>query len=483
MKKLIHTLIITTLFVTMSSSCMDALEEKVFSQTTPDNLLDNENGIMALLGSCYGFTQNADRQRINMGEYPTDIAFQTGGFENGIAINFLTFSWDPSVGLFNMYYNIPYQAIRDANVLLENIDGADISEEKINLYKSEARFLRAFNYYRLYNWFGPTPLRQSSSDELVLPRANEEELLSFIEQELMDVVPFLPDPGNEEAYGRATKGAALGVLTKFYLNTKQWQKCADVALQVIELGYYELFPVFEDMLKVENEGNREMIMVNAAIPQMFANNYMPAAFPIGFRSWPEKGLIMQSNWNNPQTQYRLRDGFYDSFEEGDLRKEPILTAYINNAGNTINLRDQPDNTRSFRYWPDPDAQGENHGNDVPEIRYADILLSRAEALNELNGLNQESLNLINEVRFRAGLEDLEMSDFSGETDLRTHILMERSWEFYSEGLRREDLIRHGEFINSAISRGVSNARPHHNRYPLPLGAMDSNPELVQNEGY
>jgi hypothetical protein len=252
---------------------------------------------------------------------------------------------------------------------------------------------------------------------------------------------------------------------------------------MIELGYYELFPVFEDMLKVENEGNREMIMVNAAIPQMFANNYMPAAFPIGFRSWPEKGLTMQSNWNNPQTQYRLRDGFYDSFEEGDLRKEPILTAYINNAGNAINLRDQPDNTRSFRYWPDPDAQGENHGNDVPEIRYADILLSRAEALNELNGLNQESLNLINEVRFRAGLEDLEMTDFNGETDLRTHILKERSWEFYSEGLRREDLIRHGEFINSAISRGVSNARPHHNRYPLPLGAMDSNPELVQNDGY
>ncbi|MCE7054246.1 RagB/SusD family nutrient uptake outer membrane protein [Algoriphagus sp. AGSA1] len=481
MKKLVYILLMA-LCSPLVFSCIDALEEKVFSQITPDNLT-TEDGIVALLGSSYGFTQNADRQRINMGEYPTDIAYQTGGFENGIAINFLTFSWDPSVSLFNMYYNIPYQAIRDANVLLENIDNATISQERIDLFKSEARFLRAFNYYRLYNWFGPTPLRLSSSDELVLPRATEEEFLTFIEQELLETIPILPDPGSEEAYGRATNGMALGTLTKFYLNTKQWQKCADTALELMNLNYYELFPVFEDMLKVENDGNREMIMVNAAIPQMFANNYMPAAFPIGFRSWPEKGLEMQSNWNNPQTQYRLRDSFYDSFEELDLRKEPILTAYLNNAGNSINLRDQPDNTRSFRYWPDPNAQGENHGNDVPEIRLADIILSRAEALNEVNGVNQISLDLINQVRTRAGLEDLQLSDFAGQDELRAHILKERAWEFYSEGLRREDLIRHEKFIDLAISRGVANARPFHNRYPIPLGAIDSNPALVQNDGY
>lgn len=475
--------VVAIIILVICGSCEDALKEKMFSQIAPGNQLNSEEGIVALLGSSYGHTQNADRQRINLGEYPTDISFQTGGVENGTAISFINFTWDPGIWLFNSFYNTPYQAIRDANVLLENIDGADIDPSKIVLYKSEARFLRAFNYYRLYNWFGPTSLRLSSSDDLELPRAEEGEFLTFIEQELLDVIPLLPEPGNESAYGRATKGAALGVLTKFYLNTKQWQKCADAALEVIDLKYYELFPVFEDMLKVENERNKEMIMVNATIPQLFGNNYMPAAFPIGFRSWLDKGLVMQTNWNNPQTQYRLRDSFYESFEEGDLRKEPILTTYVDNAGNNVNLLDQPDNARSFRFWPDPNAQGESHGNDAPEVRYADILLSRAEALNEINGPTEEALALINEVRNRAGLVNLILSDFNTQTELRSHILMERGWEFYSEGLRREDLIRHDQFISSAINRGVTGARHFHNRYPLPLGEIDSNPALIQNEGY
>lgn len=98
-------------------------------------------------------------------------------------------------------------------------------------------------------------------------------------------------------------------------------------------------------------------------------------------------------------------------------------------------------------------------------------------------LCQESLDLINEIRSRAGLDAVEVRDFSGTEDLRTYILRERSWEFYSEGLRQEDLIRYGLFIDFAINRGVSNAQPSHNRYPLPLGAIDSNPELVQNQAY
>src|SRR5690606_39797988 len=108
----------------------------------------------------------------------------------------------------------------------------------------------------------------------------------------------------------------------------------------------------------------------------------------------------------------------------------------------------------------PNAISQNNGNDIPVVRYADILLSRAEALNELSGPNQESIDLINQVRTRAGIDNLQLASFSTKEQLRDHILAERGWEFFTEGKRREDLIRMGKFISGALSRG-KNAKPTH----------------------
>ncbi|MEJ7830419.1 MAG: RagB/SusD family nutrient uptake outer membrane protein [Segetibacter sp.] len=123
------------------------------------------------------------------------------------------------------------------------------------------------------------------------------------------------------------------------------------------------------------------------------------------------------------------------------------------------------------------------GNDLPEIRYADILLSRAEALNELTGPNTESINLINLVRKRAELTDVKLTDFTSKDALRDHIIKERGWEFYSEGLRREDLIRTGKFISYAQARGVANAKDYKVLFPIPQQALDADPLLKQNPGY
>ena len=141
-----------------------------------------------------------------------------------------------------------------------------------------------------------------------------------------------------------------------------------------------------------------------------------------------------------------------------------------------------DNVRSFKYWPDPNAVGEAMGNDIVYIRYADILLSRAEALNELSGPTQEAIDLINAVRQRANAATLTLASYPTKEGLRDFLLAERGREFYSEGLRREDLIRHGKFISSARSRGYS-AKDHQVLYPIPLQQIDANPNLEQNDGY
>lgn len=468
------------------SGCDSFLEEDVYSELAPGNFLTTREGMESLLQAAYaesmwGFGA-AKYRTLHVSEWTTDLVWQTGGGENRAAQLMIDFTWDPSnnVGLM---YNKPFDAIRNANVLLDNIDDADVPANVKEMIRAEARFIRALNYYYMYVWLGPVPLRTSATDPLELPRATEEEMKAFIEEELLAAIPNLPPPGQQPQYGRATNGAARGVLTKFYLNTKQWQKAADMAQEVMNMGAYSLYPDYFELFKAENERNSEFIWVDTAIPQGPGNTHMNATFPPGFRENPRTGLKWQNNWNNWASQYRLRDNFVESFEEEDERKKAIIEVYINAKGDTVNLANMKDNRRAFKYWPDPNANGNQHGNDMPRVRYADILLTRAEALNELNGLNAESVQLLNQVRERAGVDPMSMGDFNGKEGFRNHLIDERAWEFYYEGLRREDLIRWDKFIDFARARGISNAQPYHRLFPIVQSAIDANPALKQNPGY
>lgn len=466
--------------------CSDLLDEELFSQMAPENFLTTQEGIKSTLDAAYaegyqnGYSHHSVR---NIEEWCTDIEWETGGGENRTAVLMINFTWDASVDwMYGDMWLKPYRAIRNANVVLENVESADISEELRRTYTAEARFVRALSYYYLHSWFGPVPLRRSSEDEIYLARPSEEEMRQFIESELLAVIPDLPAPGAEQAYGRATNGGARALLGKFYLNTRQWQKAADMAKEVMDMGNYALYPDYAMLFRVENERNSEFILAFPQIPNVPGNNYINGAFPDGFASHPETGLTFLTSWRNWAAQYRLYDSFYNSFEEDDKRMDLIIDSYINGQGNTVSLLNN-NNTRSFKYWPDPNGLGNEHGNDVPAVRYSDILLSRAEALNELNGPNQESIDLINSVRDRAGVELLALSDFTSTEQLREHLLNERAWEFYSEGKRREDQIRMGTFVSSALDRGITNAKATHELFPIPQAALDANEMLVQNEGY
>ncbi len=468
------------------TSCESMLEEQPYSELDPGDVLTTANGIEKVLVSAYGnmVWNNVKFKLTRFEEWSADLSWQTGGVENRTALTILNWTWDASQDHFIGAYNRHYEAIRDANIILGNLDlVAEIADDKKASLTAEARFIRAWAYYRLYIYFGTTPLRTSIDDPAEMRRATEEEMLQFIESELLAVIPDLPDPGSEAHYGRATNGGAKALLAKFYLNTKQWQKAAAACQDVIDMDKYRLFPDFESLLKAENDGNSEMILVTPLSPDGPAMNYMEGAFPPGFAAWPEKNVV-NTSWENHGTQHRLRESFYNSFAPGDKRREPILTKYVNDRGVTVDLlNDAEDNIRSFRFWPDINAQGNRHGNDLPEIRYADILLARAEALNELNGPDEEAINLINQVRARAGVPDLSAADFATKEALRDHIVQERAWEFYEEGHRRTDLIRMGKFVEFAKKRGVENAAEYRLLYPIPQAALDANPLLKQNPGY
>lgn len=476
--------------ITLSlQGCKKFLEEDLYSQLAPGNFLTTQEGLESVLFSSYATTANMLTNNsiyvLGPEEFTTDIMIQSGDNVESTISQYINFQFHPALDFLTTNWDPPYQSIRNANIVLENADQAKVSDAQKTLYKAESRFLRAVNYYKLYLFFGPVPLRTSTTQELQMAKATDAEMKTFIESELLAVQPDLPDPGKEVAYGRAHKAAVKGYLAKFYLNTKQWKKAADMCQEIIDLKRYKLFDTYVNLFKVENERNLEYIWVRpakASTDRKNANSWMNTSFPENFASDPKTGLTFKNTWVNWPNEFRLLDGFYNSFETGDLRKNLILSEYVDNTGKTISLLNN-NNTRSFKYWPDPNATGASHGNDIPEIRYADILLARAEALNEMNGPNQESVDLINAVRKRANLGDKKLVDFVSKDALRDHILKERGWEFYSEGQRRQDMIRMNKYISSAIDRGKASAEAKHVLFPIPEVAITANPKLKQNTGY
>jgi len=485
MKK-IFTYILISGMVFSISSCEKSLEVSPNSEFSPDNVLSTDAGIKSLLFSAYAQAQTQTNSRwvINGAEMCTDVGYDTGGAENGGLLTLINYTWDPTTAtFFDDLWAPNYRAIRDANNVIQNIDAVNTTDANKKLYTAEAKVIRAQAYAILYNNFGPVPLRTPETQTGALARATNQQMLDFIESEITSAIADLPNAGAEAAFGRYNKGVASAILAKFYLNSKQWQKAADAAKAVIDFNYYSLYPSFEALFRVENERNKEIILALQCRPEdPFGNWFQAGALPPAYKSSPQfPNYVYTSSMSNFATMYRLRTAFTNTFAPTDKRLSLILTSYVNTSNATVSLT-TGDNARSFKYW-DNATVGNNSGTDVPVLRYADILLTRAEALNELSGPTTENLGLINQVRTRAGLANLTLIDVPSKELFRDAILRERGWEFVSEGKRREDMVRQGKLISNAIARGISNAKEHRVLFPIPQSEIDANKLCTQNPGY
>lgn len=468
--------------------CEAILEEPVKSQFTESTLLATKSGIESVLADAYS-KEGGVRNVVKRGEMTTDILWQTGGGENGTAVPLINFRWDPSSTLEAFDWMNHWEEIRNANIVLANTPNATgfTNEADRTALLAEARFVRIWAYYQLWDQFGLVPIRKSLDDALELPRATDEEFKEFMETELKAIIPDLYETGKQPAYGRAHRGAAQTLLCMWYLNTRQWQNCANMAQEIINSKKFELYPNYNDMFALENEKNKEFIWVKTYLANSGSTNILLATnLPWDFYKGLDGGIdgVINEKWSNFASQYRFYDDFYYSFDPKDQRKGRILTKYEDSKGKVVDLLvDYTDATRGMKYPPDPNASANNHGNDFPYFRYADVLLARAEALNELNGPNQESVDLINLIRNRAGLENISLSDYHSKDELLEQLLNERKWEFWNEGKRRRDLIRTNRFIRCAHDRGITNAKDFHVWFPIPQSAIDANSLLKQNDGY
>lgn len=470
-------------------ACKDPLREETFSTLGPVNFYNTAEDAEALLNAAYAQSQgwrDLTRDYLTFNEFTTDVAIERGGAINANTQPIEDFNFQTSHPWLDFWWARYYSAIYRANTVLDQVPNVPMDEERKNEILAEARFLRAFNYFYLHDLWGPTPLILTSATSVSdrPTRPTKAAFDTFLENELIALSESLPIRAKQ--YGRASRGAALGFLTRFYLNGKKWAEAAAAAKKVMEDGVYALYDPLpasgrnrNDLFATDNQFNDEFIYTihyadGGAIQGSDGNTWLSHAAPPGYK-WRYTTMV------NFAAQFKMRDEFMELFDDPeDERLNGFVFEYENQNGQTITLGE--DDIRSFKYPEDPDGTTDVTSSDVPLMRYADILLMRAEALNELNGPNQESIDLINAVRQAANVHVIELIDFGSTEALRDFILDERGREFHSEFLRRQDLIRHGKFIEMARDRGKP-AEAHHVLFPIPQAEIGRNPELEQNEGY
>lgn len=498
MKKYILLSILT--IVVVLPSCNDFLEEKVFTEYDATEFLATKEGVNSVLAATYRASTPVIRERWHLfAGFTTDTELETGGGFASTARAYADFNAGNTENNLRVTWEQIYQGVRNANSFIDNIDAVTslTLEERASL-KGEARFLRAFNYMELYDLWGPVPLVISSlQTDFQVPKATDARMREFIETELTEAAAALPI--TQSISGKATRGAALSFLGRFLLNTKQWQKSADILQQVMALNEYDLLSN-EDLptlFAVDNEHNEEIIFAFEAITSLTNNKIMahnyPTGYPTELQNWGAN-LMLNNDFVNTYLPGDRRALAWDpTGAYGPASKGWILYRYEDKSGRDIDLlngtidgipsADAFLQTRSFKYTPDEAfADFENYANDLVFMRYADVLLMRAEALNEVTALAPEAITLVNEIRTRAGIPDLAAEDIASRESLRSAILRERGWEFITEGLRRRDMIRQGVFISNARARGKT-VEDHQVLFPIPQADIDANPKLKQNDGY
>jgi hypothetical protein len=350
-----------------------------------------------------------------------------------------------------------YKVISNCNVILSRIDAVEMDTDLKARITGEALFIRSLMYYHLAIAFGNIPLQLEpfvSGDELT--QVDQTTVLNQLIVDLAEAETGLPVAYSGSDIGRATKGAAATLLAKVLLTTGDDTTAATVLRRIISDYGYELLDDYTDLWGVGNENNAESIFeiqfISGGIGQgsLFTNDFSPST-----------DLQTGSGFGRNRPTISLMD----AYEEDDLRYDLSMgDTYVNLEGETIEAR------YVKKFWSDPAIENDSDINFVV-FRYADVLLMLAEALGE----SGESYDLINEVRQRAGLEDI---DASTPGSFEEKLLNERRVELAFENHRWPDLKRFDS--ESKIQEAESFITATREYFYIPQREIDINPNFEQN---
>ena len=492
-KFIVQALILScTLF--LFSSCDEEFVTKEFKNGVVDeNFFQNAVDAEQALTAVYDIISSKGmyREAINgLGDCPSDDINELTG-DNGDYGTFFRaasdFRWFPSNPFSSARWYDGYKGIFRANILLEKLPEIEMDAELKARFAGEAKFLRALYYYNLVVAFGDVPFVTTSltrEEYEELARTDQAVIYAQMEQDLLDAAAVLPIEAGDPV-GRATKGAANGLLSRIYLYQEKWQEAASAAEAVINQGTYSLTPA-EDYIKMFNgqmENSEESIMEFQAV------GLAPGAWGSStenFYSFMWSPLIGWANWFSPSVDS------YQQYEEHpeDIRRkafilvegaEPPDMIDVDGDGVQEPFPSGNMNTTYFngancrKYLPEGKnmAQANNHDVNFPIIRYAEIFLNHAEAANEL-GNTAAALESLNQIRTRALTPE---TTESNQAALRELIRSERRKELLFEGHRYYDLARWG--LQEELLGPLGFVKGRHEYWPVPVAELDLMPNLTQ----
>ena len=413
-----------------------------------------------------------------------------GGGSDGIETqNLANFVTAPdNAGVLDLWRG-PWPGILRANIVLDEAPDMDIEEGIKNRSMGEAYFLRAHYYFILVRYFGDVPLVTEPSDvdsDLLPARTSKDLVYDQIISDLQNAINMLPPKSSysEDDLGRACRGAAMGILAKVHLTLGNWSNVVDLTNQIADLGY-ALNPDYADNFNPNTENSIESlfeVQYHSDGGYDFWSNENQASWTSTFMGPRGSGFVAGGwGWNQPKQE------FVDAYEENDERK-PVTIFYEGCPdfdGNTYDPAYSLTgyNVRKFLVPLSVSSSYDNSPLNFPVLRYADVLLMKAEALNQL-GRTADAEVPLNRVRDRAGLLPIE-SNLDQEA-FREAVLHERRMELAFEGQRWFDMIRvnNGQYaLDFLHSIGKTNASEKHLLLPIPQIELDRNPNLTQNTGY
>lgn len=462
-----------------------ALTQTTFPTSESDALLavNASYGTMLDLGFHSGIFPLTDimSDDARKGSNPTDASSEIGVYDN--------FRFTKTGAELNAWWAILYQGIKRTNVVIEKVPEIQMDGQLRNRYIAEAKFLRGLFYFDLVRAWGDVPLVTALNPPVTLERSAKADVYKQIEQDLLDAITDLDEKKDQAStqLGRASKGSARALLAKVYLFQGDFANAEKYAMEVIDSNTYGLEPVFTDANGVAGEHGMESVFEIGAmgIEGTGGNGYANVQ---GVRGTPNRGW----GFNRPSPDLRA------SFEAGDPRLK----------GTIIDLGDVIDGIKILGDGTTPDVTTDvdgkiletecynrkvwTPGTDVPSqfghnrriLRYADVLLMAAEALNE-NNKPAEALTYLNMVRERARegnnaiLPDIKTTE---KNALRGLILKERRSELALEGHRFWDLVRTGNA--AAVLGPLGFVAGKNELFPIPQSEIDiSQGSLTQNPNW
>lgn len=494
MKIIQHILIL--LVVLLISSCSDDfLEQPPRGALTVGSFPNSSRDALLAVNACY----NSLREwQINTGGFPlldlmADDAIKGSNPGDGTAIAvYDKFEHTATEGSVERWYKTLYQSIKRTNLVINEVPEIEMDPVLRDRYVAEARFLRAYYYSMLVRGFGDVPKVLVVDPPVDLGRAPVQEILDdIIVPDLEYAMLTLPQKSEYEAFdlGRVSQGAAKALLARISLFFGDYDLVESLTAEIIASDEYSLTADFASIFTGENEHGVESIFEVSAKADYFVDGGNQYANTQGVRGTPNRGWgFCRPSYSALIVEYQLNQ---------DPRMDPTII-FLNEVLDGIEIKGEgatPDTTyidgkiteiecyNQKVWYPGTDATS-SQGHNRRIIRYSDVLLMHAEALNE-NGKTEEALFYLNKVRERARGGDVNVLPDIEETDktiLRDLILAERKYEFALEGLRFWDLVRSGKAKGVLEPLGFVSGK--NERFPIPQSEVDiSQGRIVQNPGY